>query len=144
MQKLIATMIAALLLSGLVVAFIMYKQLGTDTVTLAASPDLEPTADGDCGSVDLSIGARTLGQWYFEVPKAKTITGTVVVNGGESSDVGFSIWSPTNRVVVFNSTRTHETDFTVEQTIHGQYRFEFDNRHSTFTSKDVTVDLCVA
>lgn len=63
--------------------------------------------------------------------------------GGKGKDVGFSIWSPTNRVVLFEQDRTHELDFEVVGTIRGDYRFDFDNRHSSFTDKKVTVSLCL-
>ena len=69
--------------------------------------------------------------------------GTVTVEGDEGKDVGFSIWSPTNRIVLFEPDRTHEVDFEVVGTIRGEYRFDFDNRHSSFTDKKVTVFLCL-
>jgi len=145
MQKFIGITLVALLCSGLVVGYIMYKQLGTATATLAAEPELVMNEQGaECGEVEFSVDARTLGQWYFEVPKAKTISGTITVSGDEGSDVGFSIWSPANRAVVFEGERQHQMDFVVEQTIRGAYRFDFDNRHSTFSDKQVTVALCVA
>jgi hypothetical protein len=61
-----------------------------------------------------------------------------------SRSAGKRIWSPTNRAVFFDSERTHETEFVVENTVRGEYRFEIDNRHSTFSGKDVTVALCLA
>jgi len=134
-----------LLSSGLLIAFLMYRQLGTESEVLNGTPELVANASGaECGEIAFSVGARSLGQWLFDVPKSKTITGTVIVDGEEGSDVGFSIWSPTNRVVLFEPDRSHEVDFEVVGTIRGAYRFDFDNRHSSFTDKKVTVSLCLA
>ena len=75
MQKLIVLTLTLILGSGLVVAFVMYKQLGTDTTLLNGDAQLVSNGQGaECGEVSLSVGARTVGHWYFEVPKAKTIT----------------------------------------------------------------------
>ncbi len=145
MQKFIAVTLVALLASGLVIAFLMYRQLGTDSVMLHGTPELVANGSGaECGEIAFTVGARSLGQWMFDVPKSKTITGTVTVAGNESKDVGLSIWSPTNRMVLFEPDRTHVVDFEVAGTIRGEYRFDFDNRHSSFTDKKVTVALCLA
>lgn len=145
MQKLAAFALVAVLASGLIIAFVLYKQLQTGTETLSGSPELAATSTGaECGDVAFDVEARSLGQWFFDVPKAKTMSGTVSVGGDESSDVGFSIWSPVNRAVFFESERTHRVEFEVEGTVRGAYRFEFDNRHSSFADKRVTVELCLA
>ena len=144
MQKFAVLMLTVLLASGLLIAFLMYRQLGTESVTLTGTPELVATGNGsECGEISFSVGARSIGKWFFNVPKSKTITGTVTVGGDASRDVGFSIWSPSNRVVLFEQDRTHELDFEVVGTIRGEYRFDFDNRHSSFTDKKVTVSLCL-
>ena len=145
MQKLIVITMTALLASGLVVAFLLYRQLGTDSEMLSGTPELVANGSGaECGEIAFSVGARSVGNWFFDVPKSKTITGTVSVEGDEGNDVGFSIWSPTNRAVLVEPDRTHEVEFEVVGTIRGEYRFDFDNRHSSFTDKQVTVSLCLA
>lgn len=144
MGKLAALLLAVVLVSALGIGYVMYKQLGTDTTLLQGTPALAADGRGaECGEVDFEVKARSLGQWHFNVGKARTITGEVVVGGNEDQDVGFSIWSPSNRVVVFDAERLHQTTFEIEHTIRGDYRFEFDNRHSTFSEKQVTVSLCV-
>ncbi len=145
MQKLVILTLTVLLVSGLGISYLMYRQLGTDSEMLSGTPELVANGNGaECGEVAFSVGARSIGKWFFEVPKAKTITGTVSVGGDASRDVGFSIWSPTNRVVLFEPDRTHELDFEVVGTIRGEYRFDFDNRHSGFTDKKITISLCLA
>ncbi len=145
MQKLIVITLFAILAAGASVGYLMYRQLGTATVTLGGAPELAATAGGQqCGDIGFSVKARSLGQWLYNVPKGKTISGTFSVSGNDSQDIGFSIWSPTNRVVQFETDRAHELEFEVVGTVRGNYRFDFDNRHSSFTEKDVTVSLCVA
>ena len=144
MQKLIILTLTVLLASGLVISYMMYRQLGTATGTLTGTPELVSNGSGaECGEVDFSIKARSFASWFFEVPKAKTITGTMTVGGDSSKDIGMSIWSPTNRVVLHGPERTHELDFEVVGTIRGEYRFDFDNRHSAFADKRVTMYLCL-
>ncbi len=145
MQKLIILTMSVLLAAGLGISYLMYRQLGTASEILSGTPELVSNGSGsDCGEISFSIGARSIAKWFFGVPKAKTITGTVTVGGDASKDVGLSIWSPVNRVVLFVPDRSHEMDFEVVGTIRGEYRFDFDNRHSSFTDKKVTVALCVA
>ncbi len=90
-----------------------------------------------CGSIG------SLARSLYNVPKGKTITGAIIVGGNDQQDIGFSIWSPTNRIVHFEEDRAHELEFEVVGTIRGEYRFEFDNRHSAFTEKKFTVTVCV-
>ncbi len=144
MQKLIILTLSVLLAAGLGISYLMYRQLGTDSETLSGTPELVANGSGaECGEIAFSVRARSVAKWFFDVPKAKTITGTVTVGGDASKDVGLSIWSPTNRVVLFVPERSHELDFEVVGTIRGEYRFDFDNRHSSFTDKKVTIALCL-
>ncbi|MCH8949512.1 MAG: emp24/gp25L/p24 family protein [Chloroflexi bacterium] len=92
-------------------------------------------------SICRSIGS--LARSLYSVPKGKTITGAIIVRGNDQQDIGFSIWSPTNRIILFEEDRAHELEFEVVGTIRGDYRFEFDNRHSAFTEKKFTVTVCV-
>ena len=145
MQKLIVVSLLGVLVAGLFVGYLMYRQLGTSTIALDGAPELSVTADGqECGDIGFSVKARALGRWLYTVPKGKTITGAFSVSGAENQDIGFSIWSPTNRAVYFDSDRAHELEFEVVGTVRGDYRFDFDNRHSSFTEKDVSVTLCLA
>ncbi len=145
MQKFVILTMSVVLGSGLIIAFLMYRQLGTASLTLSGTPELVANSTGaECGEVALEVQARSLGKWYFNVPKGKTITGTVTVGGDGAKDIGVSIWSPTNRIVVFIPDRAHELDFEVIGTIRGEYRFDFDNRHSSFTDKQLTVAVCLA
>ena len=145
MQKLIILTLTVLVASGLGIGFLMYRQLGTDSATLSGTPELVANGSGaECGDIAFSVGARSIAKWFFDVPKAKTLTGTVTVDGDATKDVGLSIWSPTNRVVLFLPDRGHELDFEVVGTIRGEYRFDFDNRHSAFIDKKITVSLCLA
>ena len=64
------------------------------------------------------------------------------VGGNDRQDIGFSIWSPTNRIVHFGEDRAHELEFEAVGTVRGDYRFDFDNRHSTFTEKKRAVTGC--
>ena len=144
MQKLIILTLTVILASGLMISYMMYRQLGTATETLTGTPELVSNGSGaECGQVDFSVKARSVASWFFEVPKAKTITGTMTVGGDRTKDIRLSIWSPTNRVVLREPERIHELDFEVTGTIRGQYRFDFDNRHSSFTDKHVTMYLCL-
>lgn len=145
MNKLAILAFAAVLGSALTIGVVMYRQLGSDSLTLTGTPELVANGSGSqCGQIAFDIGARSVGQWYFEVPKGSTLTGTVTVGGDESKDVGLRIWSPVNRIVLLEPDRKHVVDFEVVGTIRGAYRFDFDNRHSSFTDKQVTVALCLA
>ena len=144
MQKFIILTMSVILGSGLIIAFLMYKQLGTETATLSGTPELVANSTGaECGEVAFEVRARSLGEWYFNVPKGKTFTGTVTVGGDEAKDIGVTIWSPSNRIIFFNPDREHRIEFEVVGTIRGEYRFNFDNRHSTFTDKKLRVSLCL-
>ena len=82
MQKFAVLMLTVLLASGLLIAFLMYRQLGTESVTLSGTPELVATSNGaECGEISFSIWARSIGKWFFNVPKSKTIMGTVTVGG---------------------------------------------------------------
>ncbi len=144
MNKLIILAFVVVLGAGLAIGVMMYRQLGTVEVTLTGTPVLVANSTGaECGEIRFQVKARSIGEWSFNVPKGKTITGTVTVGGSEAKDIGVSIWSPTNRIVVFIPERDHELEFEVVGTVRGDYKFDFDNRHSAFTDKNLTVSLCL-
>ena len=133
------------LLVGITFGYIMYRQLGTGDETLSATPVFVATGDGSrCADVDLSVKARTLGSWQLVLEDGLFISGSVVVNGGVDSNIGFRIWSPSNRLVFHTPQRIHEQEFELGGSIRGGYTFEFDNRHSAFTRKNVTLVICLA
>ena len=130
---------------GVSFGYYMYRQLGTGTVTLSATPEFAPTADGSlCSSVDLTLSARSLSRWPLLMEDGQNLSGSFAVKGGPGTDIGFSIWSPTNRVVHLEPKRIHGGEFELLSTIRGEYDFEFDNRHSTFTGKHIELELCVS
>ena len=144
MRVLAISALLAVMVGGLVVSYLMYKQLDTKTVDLAAAVELEGTADrGRCGEVDFVLAARTLGHWPLPVEKGQTISGVVAVDGRADLDVGLSIKSPSNRLVFRDVNREHSQEFELTGTIRGEYVFEFDNRHSALTEKHITVSVCV-
>jgi hypothetical protein len=77
------------------------------------------------------------------VGDGETFAGVATVEGDERMDIGLTILSPSNRLVLFDPQRKHEHEFSVTSTIRGDYMFELDNRHSTFTSKHVTISVCL-
>ncbi len=144
MRVLAVFALLAVMVAGLVVSYLVYKQLDTKTVDLAAAVVLEGTADrGRCGEVDFVLAARTLGHWPLRVEKGQTISGVVAVDGRADLDVGLSIKSPSNRLVFRDVNREHSQEFELTGTIRGEYVFEFDNRHSALTEKHITVSVCV-
>jgi len=144
MRAVVALVVGAVLLVGVGSAYIMYRQLGSETIMLKGEPVLQANGEGaQCGEVGFDVNARALARWMYGVDKGKTMTGTVTVGGNEDQDVGLTIESPTNRTVFFEPHRAHEIQFEIVGTIRGEYRFEFDNRHSTFSEKRVIVSVCV-
>ena len=136
--------LVAVMVAGLAVSYLVYKQLDTKTVDLAGAIELEGTEDrGRCGDVDFVLAARTLGHWPLRVEKGQTISGVVAVDGGEDLDVGLRIKSPSNRLVFTEVNREHRQEFELTGTIRGEYLFEFDNRHSAMTQKHIMLSVCV-
>jgi hypothetical protein len=130
---------------GLGIGYFVYQQQQTKTVVIAAQAALAPTATGaQCGSVQFEVGPRTLGVWSFPAHDDTTVTGTLAIGGDSGQDVLFKIYTPHNRLVLGQAKRVHEQPFDLGQTVGGNYRFEFDNRHSTLTDKHVTLQVCVS
>ena len=133
------------LVVGVIFGYLMYRTLGTGNQTLQASPEFVTNGDGSrCADVDLSIKARSLGSWQLNLEDGLFISGSVVVNGGVDSSIGFRVWSPSNRLVFHTPQRIHEQAFELGGSIRGGYTFEFDNRHSSFSKKNVTLAICLA
>lgn len=130
--------------AGLVIGYLFYRQLDTGIVRLDAAPDLQRTASGLCGQVDLSVGGRTLGRWVLPLEEGQTVSVTVRVGGDEANDIGFAVWSPVNDLVYSPPRRIHEDSFEFVAPMRGEYIFDIDNRHSTLTGKRVTFDLCLS
>lgn len=143
-MRLLALLAVALVLAtGAVTSYLLYRQLETKIVALSAQPVLTPAPHGQCGSVQFEVEARTLARWQFAVQEGQTLSGEMAVQGEEALDVGFRVWAPQNRLVVLDPQRRHVQQFAIARTIRGAYTFEFDNRHSTFTAKQVALSLCV-
>ena len=136
--------LAFLLGAGLVVGYLFYRQLETGMVTLDAAPSLQRTAGGLCGRVDLSVGGRTLGRWVLPLEEGQAVAVTVRVGGSEANDIGLAVWSPVNELVYSPPRRIHEDSFEFVAPVRGEYIFDIDNRHSTLTGKQVTLDLCLS
>lgn len=136
--------LVAVIVGGVAVSYLVYKQLDTKMVDLVAAIELEGTEDrGRCGDVDFVVAARTLGRWPLRVEKGQTISGVVAVDGSGGLDVGLRIKSPSNRLVFREVKRQHRQEFELTGTIRGEYLFEFDNRHSALTEKHIMVSVCV-
>ena len=136
--------LVVVIVAGVAVSYLVYKQLDTKMVDLAVAIELERTEDrGRCGDVDFFVPPRTLGRWPLHVEKGQTISGVVAVDGSEGLDVGLRIMSPSNRLVFREVKRHHRQEFEFTETIRGEYLFEFDNRHSALTEKHIMVSVCV-
>jgi hypothetical protein len=130
---------------GVGISYVVWRQLETKTVTFEETVTLAPDGKGQmCGHVTLSVDARTLGLWQFYVEQGRTLNGAMVVQGSDDADIGFRIRTPGNRLLLRDPERQHEQFFDLPAPVRGDYTFEIDNRHSTLTSKDVTLMLCVA
>jgi hypothetical protein len=133
-------LLLAVLGAGGAAGVLLYRQLDSKTVVVAAALGAPV---GGCGSMAFDVGARTLALGQLALHQGQGASGSVVVGGDENADLGLRIWSPHNRLVFDGTRPQHEQPFSVQAGVRGDYRFEFDNRHSAFTSKDVTVTVCV-
>ena len=134
----------AMLGAGFTMAYVMYRQTNTGTVTLHGSPEFVPTETGEmCGDVDLVVGARMLGLWSLPLEDGQMLRASFTVKGNVAADIGLRVLSPANRVVFFTPQRVHSEELELGPTIRGIYNFEFDNRHSVFTDKGVKVSVCL-
>jgi hypothetical protein len=125
-------------------AYVIYQHMETKTVALQAEALWQPRDDGaSCASVPLTVDARTMGLWAVPAGENATITATVAVEGSTDLDLGLTVYSPNNRMVYRSAERFHEESFEIAAEVRGDYRLELDNRHSTFTKKDVLVSVCV-
>lgn len=140
-------MVALLLVlaSGVAASYLVYRQMDTKTVRLDAPPHLQQVEGaGLCGAAEFVLKPRAVGEWVLTLQKGQTVTGFVTVEGREDADVGLRIYSPSNRLVFHDAERSPRPSFQVPALIRGDYLFEFDNRHSLLTDKQVTVAVCVS
>jgi hypothetical protein len=144
MMRFLAGLVLVIILAGGIAAsYVIYRLLETETVAIEASAQWQDMADGSrCMTAAFKVDARTLGVWYLSSPEEASVSGTVSVAGSGDEDVGLRIYSPANRNVYRSLQRMHEGSFQYEASVRGDYRFEIDNRHSSFASKDVTLSLC--
>ena len=139
--------IAALLVLGvgLGMSYVLFRQIGTDVMTIEAAAEFTPNGQGErCATVKLAVEPRMMARWPLAVGDGESFAGAATVQGQKHMDIGLTILSPGNRLVLFDPQRKHEHEFSVTSTIRGDYIFELDNRHSTFTSKHVTISVCLA
>ena len=138
-------LLLAALGAALGISYLIYRQQELKSVTIEASAQLQPNGQGAlCGNVQFQLDARTLGRWRLPVNEGQTVSGVVAVAGSADEDVGLRVWTPHNRVVLNRPERQHEQQFELVARVGGEYLFEFDNRHSSFAHKDVTVSVCVS
>jgi hypothetical protein len=132
------------LAGGLGISYLVWRQLDTKTVTLAAEPPMSQAGNGEmCGNVSLKVDARTLALWPYRLGEGQRLSGAMVVQGDEDADIGFRIRTPHNRLLLRDPHRQHEQLFDIDAPVRGDYVFELDNRHSTLTEKTVVLLLCV-
>lgn len=135
----------ALLASGAGASYVVFKQLDTKTAVIEAAPQFEPADDGSlCGSVAFILEPRTLAYWWLSAEKGTRISGVASVAGNEGLDIGLRVYSPSNELLLADPERDHTPRFDLPAEIRGDYRFEFDNRHSVFTDKKITLSVCMA
>jgi hypothetical protein len=134
-----------LVVVGAAISFVVYRQLETKTALIEAPVALAATEAGSrCGTVAFAVEPRTLGVWYFPAGEGQTISGFFAVEGDEARDVGFRVISPQNRFVADDVERSHVRAFELDAAVRGDYRFEFDNRHSMFTAKRIGLAVCLS
>lgn len=85
-----------------------------------------------------------MGRWPLPLKDGQTISGVIAVAGAEDDDIGFRIRTPHNRLALNEHEPKYRQQFELRGAIRGEYLFEFDNRHSAFTEKRVTLSLCLA
>jgi hypothetical protein len=128
---------------GVSLGYIAYHHAHTSIVLLDGAPQVAAAADGEmCGDQYLIVDERTLGRWYLELPENAQLTATVTAGQDASHDIGLSIWSPSNQMVWVAEHRAHVLNIELTAELRGGYRFDFENRHSTFTPKALDVSFC--
>jgi hypothetical protein len=140
MRLFVLLSLVLLLVAAASTGYFVYRQVDTRTVTLAAPLDM-PQGSA-CGATQLTVKARTLGRWSFSLSEGQGAAVSVSVDGRETADIGLRVWSPNNHIVYAAQERFHTVEFTLAAEVRGDYTFEFDNRHSTFTEKRLAVSVC--
>lgn len=140
------TLIVALIVvlaAGAGASYLVFRQLESETVVIEATPEFVRAENGAlCGQVEFILEPRKLGYWWLRVAEDATISGAIAIAGNESLDIGLRIYDPANRLVLIQDERQHVLLFELPADIRGDYRFEFDNRHSIFADKELTVSVC--
>lgn len=125
-------------------SYLIYRQLQTESVVIDATPQFVQANDGSmCGTVDFVLEPRTRGFWWLRVEKDTMISGAITIAGNDMQDIGLRVFNPADRLVLFEPERQHNSQFELPAEVRGDYRFEFDNRHSMFTDKEITVSVCL-
>jgi hypothetical protein len=133
------------LAGSVAVSVLVYRQMRTKTVRLDAPPEMALSEGGAlCGNAEFVLGPRSVGEWVLPLEKGQTASGSVAVQGRDDADIGLRIYSPNNRVVFYDGKRSPQPHFEVPALIRGDYLFKFDNRHSVFSDKQVTVSVCLS
>jgi hypothetical protein len=145
MRLVLVIALLVVLAAGVGVSYLVYRQMDTKTVRLDAPPRLVQSESGDlCGQADFVLEPRTIGEWVISLQKGQNVSGFVIVAGRDDADLGLRIYSPSNRLLFSDTKRSPTSAFDVPALIRGDYLFKFDNRHSVFTDKQVTVAICVS
>ena len=144
MRLLVSLAVLLVLVVGFGMSYVLFRQIGTDVMMLEAPAEFTQNGQGErCANVNLAVEPRMMVRWPLPVRDGETFVGAATVRGDENMDIGLTILSPSNRLVLFDPQRKHQHEFSVASTIRGDYIFELDNRHSTFTSKHVTISVCL-
>ncbi len=129
---------------GLAMAYVTYRQMETKIVTLVAANELVDNGQGArCGDLRFVVEARSVGRWTMLMEQGQTLSGFLAVEGEERDDIALRVWSPSNRTVLLEPTRRHRHEIELAAQVRGDYRFEFDNRHSGFTDKHIVLSACL-
>jgi hypothetical protein len=83
-----------------------------------------------------------LARWSLSLAAGQSAAISVSVGGDRTADIGLRVWSPNNRLAYAAPDRFHTIEFALDAQVRGDYAFELDNRHSTFTEKRITVSVC--
>lgn len=134
---------AGLLVLGGILSYFLYGQLRTEIIPIAAEAQAYAGPDGTpCETMTFTLEPRQMGRMSVLAQKGQSITGRFVVHGGLNGDVAFRVYAPQGRMVV-DEGKNQELEFNILANIRGEYVFEFDNRFSIVTEKDVELTYCL-
>lgn len=134
---------AGLLVGGGILAYFLYGQLRTEIIPIVTEAHAYAGPDGaSCETMAFNLERRQMGRMSVMAEKGQSIVGRFVVHGGLNGDVAFRVYAPHSRMVM-DEGRNQELDFNIPARIRGEYVFEFDNRFSMLTEKDVELTYCL-